>query len=114
MKRIHKSLIAVASGAFSSIMSAFHSYALDKIDGDISADSFTDMDLASAPGIILGIAFWILRLIGVLLIILGIYSMTTCNKDGDADGINIAWVKVIAGAMFLGMPAILNAIGIIS
>lgn len=80
---------------------------------DITVDEFNNYTGDNVAGMLLGITFWICRVFGVVIIMWGIYSIITAKKDGDADTINISIVKLIFGAVLLGMPSILKGLGII-
>ena len=80
---------------------------------DAKPSDFDALTLTDAPGYIMGIAFWVVRIIGILLIIAGIYSYAMAKKDGDADEITVGLVKTCIGALFLSLPYILKALGII-
>lgn len=80
---------------------------------DITVDDFDKVTGDNVAGMLLGITFWACRLFGVVVIMWGIYSVITAKKDGDADAINIAIIKLIFGAVLLGIPNILRALEII-
>ena len=80
---------------------------------DANPSDFDALTLTDAPGYIMGIAFWVVRIIGLILIIAGIYSYAMAKKDGDADEITVGLVKTCIGALFLSLPYILKALGII-
>lgn len=80
---------------------------------DITVDDFNKVTGDNVAGMLLGITFWFCRLFGVVVIMWGIYSVITAKKDGDADAINISIIKLIFGAVLLGMPNILKALEII-
>lgn len=80
---------------------------------NVTVDEFNKITGDNVAGMLLGITFWFCRLFGVVLIMWGIYSVITAKKDGDADAINISIIKLIFGAVLLGMPNILKALEII-
>lgn len=115
MKRFLKSipqLLAAANGLFLAAIPQFNAYAFT-VKPDITVDEFNNYTGDNVAGMLLGITFWICRLFGVLVLMWGIYSIITAKKDGDADSINIAIIKMIFGAILFAMPNILRALGII-
>ena len=81
---------------------------------DAQPSDFDALTLTDAPGFILGVSFWIVRLIGIILIIAGIYNYAMAKKDGDADEITTGIVKTCVGTLFLVLPRILKALGVIT
>lgn len=63
--------------------------------------------------LILGLAFWLCRLVGISMLIFGIYGYVTARKDGEAESMNGAIGKLVSGAVLLMMPTVLQAVGII-
>lgn len=105
-------LLATANGFFLSAMFQLDAYAFT-VKPDVTVDEFNSYTGDNVAGMLLGITFWICRLFGVLVLMWGIYSVITAKKDGDADSINIAIIKMIFGALLFAMPNILRALGII-
>lgn len=64
-------------------------------------------------GLILGLAFWIARLVGIGMLVWGIYGYVTARKDGEAESMNGAIGKLISGVVLIAMPSVLTALGII-
>lgn len=85
-----------------------------KITPDITVDDFNNLTGDTVESTVLWIVFFILRLVGVIVLIWGIYGYLTAKKDGEADQINVAMTKVIFGSYFLCMPWILSKIGVIA
>lgn len=83
------------------------------VNPDITVDDFNKVTGDNVAGMLLGITFWFCRLFGVIVIMWGIYSVIVAKRDGDADAISISIVKLIFGAVLLGMPNILKALEII-
>lgn len=107
-----KNLITVFSvPAFAGLM-PIRSYA-SVLRPDAQPSDFDALTLDEAPGYILGVAFWVVRLIGIILIIAGIYNYAMAKKDGDADEITVGIVKTCIGTLFLVLPRILKALGVI-
>lgn len=94
-----------------SLQYAFCSFAADK---SITDSEFASMDVNSVPSLILGTVILILRIVGVLVFMSGIYKMISARKSGEADDINMAMVKLTIGACFMAFPAIMKALGIIT
>lgn len=104
-----KILAAGASAAITSLMFTVNAYALD-IDTDYTVtDVGTDFNI---EGLIIGLALWLCRLVGVGMLIWGIYGYVTARKDGEAEAMNGSLGKLISGAVLIGMPSVLQAIGL--
>ena len=84
------------------------------ISPNVTAADFDDKTLAGAAGIILGTVFWILRLLGAILAIYGIYATIVAKKDGDANEMNKGQMKFLFGILFLAMPQLLRGLKIIN
>lgn len=85
-----------------------------RITPDVTVDQFDSWTGDNISGFLLGTIFWILRIAGVLVFMWGIYGLVTGKKDGEADSMNQAMVKVVFGCVFLTMPYILKALGVIA
>ena len=72
-----------------------------------------DVSGLNPEALILGLAFWLCRLVGISMLIFGIYGYVTARKDGEAESMNGAIGKLVSGAVLLMMPTVLQAIGII-
>lgn len=64
-------------------------------------------------GIILSLAFWACRLMGISMLIWGIYGYLTARKDGEAESMNGAIGKLVSGGALIAMPFLLKQLGII-
>lgn len=64
-------------------------------------------------GMILGLAFWIARLVGIGMLVWGIYGYVTARKDGEAESMNGAIGKLISGVVLIAMPSVMTGLGII-
>lgn len=64
-------------------------------------------------GLILGLAFWIARLVGIGMLVWGIYGYVTARKDGEAESMNGAIGKLISGVVLIAMPSVMTGLGII-
>lgn len=65
-------------------------------------------------GLIIGIGVWVARLIGIGMLIWGIYGYFTARKDGEAESMNAALGKLTSGIALILMPNILRGLKIIS
>lgn len=65
-------------------------------------------------GMILSLAIWIARLVGISLLIWGIYGYVTARKDGEAESMNGAIGKLISGAVLIGLPFVLQQLGVLA
>lgn len=83
------------------------------ITPNVTPDDFNTQTLKGAAGVILGTVFWLLRLIGIVLLLFGLYTAITAKKDGDASEINNGQLRIIFGVLFLAMPQILKGLKII-
>lgn len=110
-KQLSKQLIVV-NGIFLSAQLQISAYAFT-VKPDVTVDEFNNYTGDNVVGMLLGITFWICRLFGALVLMWGIYSVIVSKKDGDADSINIAIIKIIFGALLFAMPNIFQALGII-
>lgn len=97
---------------FSAALFQIKAYAVN-ITPDVTVDQFDRWTGDNISGFLLGTVFWILRIVGVLIFMWGIYGLVTGKKDGDADSMNQAMVKLVFGCVFLTMPYILKALGVI-
>ena len=65
-------------------------------------------------GMVVGLALWICQMVGVGMLIWGIYGYVTARKDGEAEAMNGALGKLISGAVLIGMKGVLTLLGIVS
>ena len=63
---------------------------------------------------ILNLAFWISRLVGIGMLVWGIYGYVTARKDGEAESMNGALGKLISGCVLIAMPSVMKGLGILS
>ena len=94
------------------IRTRLHAYAMT-ISPNVKASDFDAYTILQFQSLVLNIIFWFLRVTGVVVLMWGIYGVVTAKKDGDADSINQAMLKLIFGTVFLCMPGILKALKII-
>jgi len=80
-----------------------HDYQVSTTIGDVNPE-----------GLIIGLAVWIARLIGIGMLIWGIYGYVTARKDGEAESMNGALGKLISGLVLVCMPSVLKGLGIIA
>lgn len=72
-----------------------------------------DIGNVNPEGLILGLAFWIARLVGIGMLVWGIYGYVTARKDGEAESMNGALGKLISGLVLICMPSVMTGLGII-
>lgn len=84
-----------------------------KPDVSIKDDQFKSMNMQDVPSLILGTVFWILRIVGVVVLMDGIYKLTAARKDGEADEMNRAIVRCTIAAIFITLPSILQALHLV-
>ena len=107
-----KQILKVMVVGWISLSSELYVFAFP-ISPDITPADFDSYTLGGMSGVILGTMFWLLRIIGGLLIMYGIYRSFTAKKDGDANEINKGQLSLIFGLLFLAMPQILRGLKII-
>lgn len=64
--------------------------------------------------LIIGLAMWIARVIGIGMLIWGVYGYVTARKDGEAESMNGALGKLISGLVLICMPSVLRGLGILA
>ncbi|MCR5452311.1 MAG: hypothetical protein K6F00_06750 [Lachnospiraceae bacterium] len=74
----------------------------------VKVDSSTD-----PMSLFMKVAFYILRGMGIGLVIYGIAGVATARSDGDSSQIMNQIGKLVGGAVLFGLPQILSAAGII-
>lgn len=82
------------------------------VNTDTVASKFSDTNAIAS--LVVGLALWICQLVGIGMLIWGIYGYVTARKDGEAEAMNGALGKLISGAVLIGMKGILSVIGIVS
>ena len=114
MQKIKKKIEAIAAVIYAAITYSFTSYAIT-IGGNAKVNDkrFISMSLTEVPSMIINTVFWVLRIVGVVVLIGGIYRLTTARSNGDADEINAAMIKCTVGGLFLCMPAIMKALNLV-
>lgn len=73
----------------------------------------TSVANVNPEGLVLGVSFWICRLIGIGMFIWGLYGYITARRGGDSEAMNGAMNTLIGGLALVCMPSILKAVGII-
>ena len=73
---------------------------------------FSDPNAVGGRGV--GLALWICQMVGVGMLIWGIYGYVNARKDGEAEAMNGALGKLISGAVLIGMKGVLQILGIVS
>lgn len=104
LKILASSLLLSLNSALTSMATTVH----------ITDQQFKDMSLSGVPGMIIGGIIFVLRIIGVILTMTGIYKMVTARKNGEADEMSAAMVKLVIGMCFLIFEAILRTLKIIN
>lgn len=104
-------------GSFYAVYNIFtrttvYAYAL-VISPNVKASDFDAYTIPQFQNMVLNLIFWILRMVGAVVLMWGVYGFITARKEGDADSINQAMVKFIFGTVFLCMPGLLKALKII-
>ncbi len=61
----------------------------------------------------LQVAFYILRGMGIGLIVYGIAGIATARSDGDSSQIMNQIGKLVGGVVLFGLPAVLSSVGLI-
>lgn len=82
-----------------------------QVDTDAVASKFSDTNAIAS--LVVGLALWICQLVGIGMLIWGIYGYVTARKDGEAEAMNGALGKLISGAVLIGMKGILAVLGIV-
>lgn len=101
--------------AFYSTIVAFAFCQLNAFALNIKTDYTIQSGVAQVnpEGLVLGISFWVCRLIGIGMFIWGLYGYVTARRGGDSEAMNSAMNMLIGGLILLCMPTILTAIGVI-
>ena len=93
-------------------MCSYMAYAVPDLNQNYSVT--TNINDFDPEKMILNLAFWLCRLIGISMLIFGIYGYVTARKDGEAESMNGAIGKLVSGCVLVAMPAILKGVGLIS
>ena len=109
-----KALMAGASGLLCSAMMTINSYASGGLNIDTSYTINTGIAETNPEGMIIGLAVWVCRLVGIGMLIWGIYGYVTARKDGEAEAMNGAIGKLVAGLVLVCMAAVLRGLSIIA
>ena len=107
-----KKITALLSSLLLSFQYAFTAFATNNVS--IDDEKFKSMSVDGVPSLIIGTVIWGLRIIGVVVLMVGIYRFTSARKSGEADDMNGAMMKLIIGVCFISFAAILKAINIIN
>ncbi len=83
-----------------------------QINHDYNVSS--DIGNTNPEQLIIGLAMWIARLIGIGMLIWGVYGYVTARKDGEAESMNGALGKLISGLVLICMPSVLKGLGILA
>ena len=109
----------VVTGAFFAVemalMNTNMAWAGDnELDIDTNYEISKDVGGVNPEGLIIGLALWISRLVGIGMLVWGVYGYVTARKDGEAESMNGALGKLISGLVLICMPSVLRALGVIS
>lgn len=63
---------------------------------------------------ILNIVFYVMRIIGIILIVYGIVALVNANQEQDAQRQSASIGKVVGGGIMVGLPTVLKTFKIIS
>lgn len=103
-------LITVFTAALSAMFWQLNAFALSINTSYTVKSSIANVN---PEGLVLGISFWICRLIGIGMFVWGLYSYITARRGGDSEAMNSAMNTLIGGIALVCMPSILTALGII-
>ena len=124
-EKLAKHAAGVATAVSAMITYPYVFFATNAAAGNSSGGDFSvTVDMSSVAqhfskpddiaGIIVGLALWICQLVGIGMLIWGIYGYVTARKDGEAESMNGAIGKLVSGCVLIGMKGILNALHIVS
>lgn len=104
---------AVATAAAFAIQYPYVFFAFDipTVNTQNLSSKFSDPN--AIMGMVVGLALWICQMVGVGMLIWGIYGYVTARKDGEAEAMNGALGKLISGAVLIGMKGVLTVLGIV-
>ena len=108
-----KRAIVVSSFIYTNAMCRLYAYA-SSIDIDTSYKINSDISNINPEGMVIGLGIWVARLIGIGMLIWGIYGYFTARKDGEAESMNGALGKLSSGIALIFMPNILRGLKVIS
>ena len=91
---------------------AFFAFEIPTVNSQNLSQKFSDPN--QIMGMVVGLALWICQMVGVGMLIWGIYGYVTARKDGEAEAMNGALGKLISGAVLIGMKGVLKMLGIVS
>lgn len=91
---------------------AFFAFDIPTVNSQNLSTKFSDPN--AIMGMVVGLALWICQMVGVGMLIWGIYGYVTARKDGEAEAMNGALGKLISGAVLIGMKGVLKMLGIVS
>lgn len=90
----------------------FFAFEIPTVNSQNLSQKFSDPN--QIMGMVVGLALWICQMVGVGMLIWGIYGYVTARKDGEAEAMNGALGKLISGAVLIGMKGVLKMLGIVS
>lgn len=108
--RVREAIIAFYSTITAFAFCQLNAFALS-IDTNYTIKS--SVAKLNPESLVLGVSFWICRLIGIGMFIWGLYGYVTARRGGDSEAMNSAMNTLIGGLILLCMPTILTSIGVI-
>lgn len=106
--------MAAAAAAAGFVMNfPMMSYAFEIPTVNVQNMSSKFSDVNQVAGVVIGLGLWVCQMVGIGMIIWGVYGYVTARKDGEAEAMNGALSKLIGGAVLLGMKGVLSVIGIL-
>lgn len=111
VKQIMEKGLVTAAICMTYGLSQFHVFAMTGLDKTYTIADTTNFNPES---MILNLAFWISRLVGIGMLVWGIYGYVTARKDGEAESMNGALGKLISGCVLIAMPSVMKGLGILS
>lgn len=106
-----KKAVRIAAVCVTYGLCRLHAFAMSGLDKTYTIADTTNFNPES---MILNLAFWISRLVGIGMLVWGIYGYVTARKDGEAESMNGALGKLISGCVLIAMPSVMKGLGILS
>ncbi len=106
-----KKAVMMATACMTYGMCRINAFAMSGLNKTYTIADTTNFNPES---MILNLAFWISRLVGIGMLVWGIYGYVTARKDGEAESMNGALGKLISGCVLIAMPSVMKGLGILS
>ena len=114
LNKLRKRLSAGLIGVSLFLQNTMTSFAF-KINANAVARDFDNYTISDLQGLMLGTTFWLLRMVGIVAVIWGVYSFISAKKQGgDSRSYAIAVTKLTLGLVLIVLPAVLKAANIIT